>query len=238
MNLILFDQHEIRGATLGLTGRRARHILEVHRAREGDELRVGQIDGMIGSAILTDIIDDSEQPEVRLEVALKVEPPPPLDLTLFLALPRPKFLKKTLQTVATLGVKDIYLMNAVRVEKVYWSCEQLSENEVREAFLLGLEQARDTKLPRLHMRRLFKPFVEDEAPALIRDRKSYVAHPTATAECPRGLASSLALAIGPEGGFIPYEVAHLENAGFTPVTIGPRILKVETAVTALISRLC
>jgi RsmE family RNA methyltransferase len=47
----------------------------------------------------------------------------------------------------------------------------------------------------------------------------------------------MALAIGPEGGFIAEEVASFERGDFHPVTIGERILRVETAVAALIARL-
>ena len=47
----------------------------------------------------------------------------------------------------------------------------------------------------------------------------------------------MTLAIGCEGGFIPYEVSLLAQQGFMPVELGARILRVETAVTALIARL-
>lgn len=47
----------------------------------------------------------------------------------------------------------------------------------------------------------------------------------------------MTLAIGPEGGWIPYEVELLAKAGLTPVQLGDRILRVETAVTAMLSRI-
>ena len=64
-----------------------------------------------------------------------------------------------------------------------------------------------------------------------------VAHPGAPEPCPRALAEPATLAVGPEGGFIAEEIASLERAGFAPVSIGPRVLRVETAVAALIGRL-
>ena len=47
----------------------------------------------------------------------------------------------------------------------------------------------------------------------------------------------MVIAIGPEGGWIPYEVDLLAKAGLQPVQLGERILRVETAVTALLSRI-
>ena len=118
----------------------------------------------------------------------------------------------------------------------------MSEENLLAQCILGLEQARDTTLPAIEVRRLFRPFVEEELPfianeSLARDSLALVAHPTAIAECPRHVARPVTLAIGPEGGFIDREIASLERIGFTPVALGPRILRVETAVASVIGRL-
>jgi RsmE family RNA methyltransferase len=136
-----------------------------------------------------------------------------------------------------MGVKRIILLNSFRVEKSYWQSPVLSEEGIREQLIIGLEQAKDTVLPEVLLRPLFKPFVEDELPGLIEGTLPLVAHPIASSTCPREARQPVVLAIGPEGGFIPYEIEKFVSCGFLPVSMGERILTVESAVPALISKL-
>ncbi len=207
--------------------------MHVHRAAVGDALIVGEAGGRIGTGEVTRI--DEEALEMRVSVG--EDPPAPLVLTLVLALPRPKVLNRVIAGATSLGVKRIYLINAWRVEKSYWKSPRLSEENLLAQRILGLEQARDTTLPSIEVRRLFRPFVEEELPSIARHSLALVAHPTAAAECPRNAGQPVTLAIGPEGGFIDREIASLEHIGFTPVALGPRILRVETAVASVIGRL-
>jgi len=172
-----------------------------------------------------------------MRVTLDRNPPPPLPLTLVLALPRPKVLNRVIASATSLGVKRIFLINAWRVEKSYWKSPRLSGENLLQQRILGLEQARDTILPAIELRRFFRPFVEDELPAIIGDSLALVAHPRAAIECPRDVACEVTLAIGPEGGFIEEEIASLARIGFTPVSLGPRVLRVETAVVWSAARL-
>jgi len=235
MNLILLlPEDGIDGAgRVRLRGRRLGHVLDVHRAAVGDELRVGLLGGDIGIGRVLLLTPDVLEMEVRLDRS----PPPPLPVTLILALPRPKVLRRVLRTASSMGVKRIVLLNARRVEKSYWQSPYLETAAVTEQLMLGLEQARDTVLPEVAIRPLFKPFVEDELPGLISRTLPLVAHQAAAVECPRCVDRTVTLAIGPEGGFIPYEVEKLAGCGFTPVRLGERILSTETAVPALLARL-
>ncbi|PLX78577.1 MAG: 16S rRNA (uracil(1498)-N(3))-methyltransferase [Desulfuromonas sp.] len=234
MNLILLSENDfVSEHSVRLCGRRLQHILEVHQAQPGDKLRIGLVNGLLGEGTVSVI--DGER--LEMETRLHQPPPTPLSCNLLLALPRPKMLKRVLQSVTSLGVKQIYLINSYRVEKSFWGSPLLQPEKLREHLLLGLEQACDTLLPEVHLRQRFKPFVEDELPGLTAGTKGLVAHPAATQGFPREIAEPTTLAIGPEGGFIPYELEKLQEAGFSTASLGERILRVETAVPVLLSRL-
>jgi RsmE family RNA methyltransferase len=146
-------------------------------------------------------------------------------------------LKRVLITATSMGVKQLYLLNSYRVEKSYWRSPQLSTENLHDTLCLGLEQGRDTLIPHIHLRPLFKPFVEDELPALCSGKTSIVAHPGNNHLAIQEDEEPGLLAIGPEGGFIPYEIEKLQAAGFQTMSLGPRILRVEAAVPALLARL-
>lgn len=234
MNLaLLFDSDFVDADRAVLTGRRLTHLTSVIKVTAGDRVPVGRVDGQMGTGEVVRLTDS----EAELRVTLNQPPPPPLPLTLVLAMPRPKMLRRILQTCAALGVKDLWLINSYKVEKSFWQTPWLSEDHLRENMVLGLEQAKDTRMPTVHIRKLFKPFVEDELPALLAGKEALVAHPGTPVPCPVHLRGPAALCIGPEGGFTDYEVAKLQEAGCLGVHLGPRILRVETAVPVLISRL-
>lgn len=234
MNLLLLEDDDfVAEGRAVVRDRRLRHLHEVHRAESGDSLRVGRLGGPMGEGRLLRL----EAHEAELEIRLDQPPPTKLPLTLLLALPRPKMLKRVLQTVAAMGVPRLVLLNSYRVEKSFWQTPFLEPQAIREQLILGLEQARDTVLPDVLIEKRFKPFVEDRLPALAVDTLGLLGHPGAYPACPRAVEGPVTLAIGPEGGWIPYEVEKLQAAGLAPVQLGERILRVETAVTALLARL-
>jgi len=234
VNLLLLEDGDfVAEDTVRLSGRRLKHLLEVHRAEAGDSLRVGRLNGLMGTGQLISL--NHEQAE--LAVTLDQPAPEKLPLTLLLALPRPKMLRRVLQTVSSMGVSRLVLLNSYRVEKSFWQTPFLEPAAIREQLILGLEQARDTVLPEVTLEKRFKPFVEDQLPAIAAGTLGLVGHPGDYPACPRAVEQAVTLAIGPEGGWIPYEVEKLQHAGLQPVQLGARILRVETAVTALLARL-
>ncbi len=235
MNLILLFPKDYtgNGERVRLCGRRFRHIVDVHQVSVGQNLRVGLVNGQMGTGSITNLKKDM----LEMEVELSIEPPSALPVTLILALPRPKVLKRVLLCATSMGVKKIILLNTWRVEKSFWKSPALQEEKIREALVLGLEQACDTIFPEVMLRPLFKPFVEDELPELIQGTLPLMAHPGGSTPFPGKVEQAVTLAMGSEGGFISYEVEKLQECGFQMVSLGERILRVESAVPALLSRL-
>ena len=234
MNLILlFPDDLLNDGQVRLSGRRLRHVREVLKARKGDALAVGMAGGKTGTGTLTHIDDKF----LEMDIVLERDPPAALRLTVVLALPRPKVLRRVLHSLTVLGVKRIMLMNAARVEKSYWQSPFLAPESVRQQLALGLEQAGDTVLPEVILRPLFRPFVEDELPGIANGTVGLVAHPGGQSSPPADAQRPVTLVIGPEGGFVPFELDLLCSLGLSRVSLGPRKLNVETAVSALLGRL-
>lgn len=234
MNLLLFSAGDrLDARRIAVTDRRLQHLLQVLRAAVGDRVRVGELGGDMGHGVILQL-DKS-----RAVLAIELDQPAPqkLPLQLVLALPRPKMLRRILRSVAELGVQQLHLINSYRVEKSYWQTPALSAASLHEYLLQGLQQSRDTVAPQVLCHKRFKPFVEDQLPDMTAGKRALLAHPGEHPDCPRGPDGETLLVIGPEGGFIPYEVALLEEAGCTAVSLGPRILRVENAVTSLLGRL-
>jgi RsmE family RNA methyltransferase len=237
MNLVLLEETDrAHGDLFRLTGPRARHVLDVLRAEPGREIRVGLLEGPVGRGRVAETGEDF----VALDCAFEEAPPPRPLVDLVLAVPRPKSLAKLWPEIAALGVDRVTLLRTWRVATPYLEARVVEPDGYRPLLRDGMMQARTTREPRVTMEPLFRPWVEDRAPALAQGALALVAHPTAATpladvRVPRG--ARVVLAVGPEGGFIPYEVEALERAGFRAVSMGERTLRVETAVVALLAQI-
>ncbi len=234
MNLLLLQAENMLGEHLAeVSGRQVQHIHETLNVQIGSTLTVGLVNQKVGLASIIEL----DEKHVRLDINWLSEPPKALPLTLIIGLPRPKMLKRIIQTATTMGVKELYFINSWKVEKSFWQTPWLCDEKILENCTLGLEQAKDTLMPRIHLRKLFKPFVEDELGSISEGSLKLLAHPISDKACPADIQQQTTLIIGPEGGFTPYEVGKLEEVGFETVHLGARILRVETAVPVLLGRL-
>jgi RsmE family RNA methyltransferase len=233
MNIVLLHPQDWIADEVALVrDHRAAHIREVLQAQVGDSLRVGLLGGLCGQGVI-EALDPSG---VRLNVQLSEPPPPRHRFDIVLALPRPKMLRRILRQCAEFGIANLHLIHSARVEKSYWQSPLLQPARLEEALLAGLERSRDTIAPRVHLHRRFRPFIEDELPGLCAGRPCWLADmgaPTLLAEAPPVPAVVM---IGPEGGFVPFEVQLAESVIARRVGLGERILSVDTALITVLAQ--
>jgi RsmE family RNA methyltransferase len=232
VNIVLLQAEDWLGDRMAvLRDRRAVHLRQVLKVAVGDSIRVGQLGGLCGRAV----IEAFDASGVRLRVELSEPPPARHRFDIALALPRPKMLRRILRQCAEFGVADLHLIHSARVEKSYWQSPLLQPERLQEALLMGLERSRDTIAPRVHLHRRFRPFVEDQLPGICAGRPCWIADwgaPLALVDAPPQPALVM---IGPEGGFVPFEVQLAEAVIARRVSLGGRILSVDTAFTSVLA---
>ena len=235
MNRILFEQDEIKDGVVVLSDARAAHITNILHADVGDSLKTGEINGKIGTSEVIGLEGDGK---VVLRVHhIETSLMPWADL--ILAPPRPRVLKRLLPQLASLGVGRIVLVGARKVEKDFWGATLLQEENFKPLLIEGLTQAGVSILPTLETRRAFKKFLVEELDSLFPTRHRVLAHPYGESEKFDTISSRerLLLAVGPEGGWTDEEVALFRERGFRLMTLGKRILRSDTALIALLSKL-
>ena len=236
MNLILLEPGEITESDeVRLTGARADHVRHVLKAAPGSRVRIGVIDGAHGVGIVQSVGDR----EIILRGELDATIPPRPRVDLLLALPRPKVMRRLWAQIAALGVGQIVLTNAERVERNYFDTHVLTPDCYRPLLIEGLQQARDTRLPIVSIHRQFKILVEDDLDGLFASGVRTIADPAATAS-PRDVLPAdgnppVLLAVGPEGGWNAFEQQLLAAHGFHAIGMGVRTLRTDTACLALLA---
>ncbi len=242
MNIILFKKSAYinKSEIIIKDKKKYKHIIKVLKANIGDSIKIGLINDLLGIGIIKNI--DKTEKTITLKVELNKKAPKKLNTTLILAMVRPKSLKKALHVAISMGIKEIIIIKTWKVDKSYWSSPLLLEESLNEISIEALEQAKDTIMPKIIIKKLFKPFIEDELSPLMNLKRGVIAHPIAqnsffdinnNAE-PFNIDY---LAIGPEGGFIDYEINKFKNIGFEVFKLNERILRVEYAIPVILSRL-
>jgi 16S rRNA (uracil1498-N3)-methyltransferase len=236
MNLVLLDQRELPGSNrVTLADARAGHLLNVLKVAPGQTVRVGLLDGPLGVATVDSVADGRVTMQCLFEAVTPARP----RVDLLLALPRPKVMRRLWAQLAALGVGQIILTNAERVERQYFDTHVLAESCYGPLLVEGLQQAGDTRLPSVSIHRQFKVLVEDHLDTLFGDGVRLVADHRATAPVAsvvgRPAGARILVAIGPEGGWNTFELGLLQAHGFQPVGLGPRTLRVDTACTAFLA---
>lgn len=213
--------------SITLSGREAKHLLEVLRAKAGDRLTVFDGTGLEARATVMEVGLGS----LVLELG-PIEPAPRetyQPITLYIALLKGDKLADIVRAVTELGVAQI-----VPFISQHCVVRELSEHKLERLSRIAIEAAKQCErsvvpkvLPAIPLKLI--PAVE----------QGFVAQPRVAGLIKDQYSPELASAIatGPEGGLADNEVELLEQKGFRPISLGPRILRAETAPVALLSLL-
>lgn len=234
MNVLLIAPDELApDGTVALTDERATHLRTVLKVEVGQRIRAGIARGGLGTAEVLAV--DGGAISLRLEVgAASVAMP----VDLVLALPRPKVLSRTIEIAASFAVARIDLTNAWRVDKSYLASPRLAPAALERAAWLGAAQGGTTHLPELAMHRRLMGLLDARfATGVSRSGAHLVAHPGAPPIELAYRSGPAIVAIGPEGGWIQRELDTFVERGFTPVSLGAPILRVEAAVATVLAQL-
>lgn len=243
MNRILFEASEMSGDAVTVSDVRAEHILDVLHGEVGQVLKTGIVNGLIGEGVITSIRERTVTLECKHTRAAL-----PSWVDLILAPPRPRAMKRLLPQLATLGVGRIILVGAQKVEKAFWGAQLLKEEVYHPLLVEGLMQGGTTELPRIECYRSFTNYIKNHLAEDFPASHRLVAHPTKE-NAPEGLSAAAIpgsgsevarrplLAIGPEGGWTDAELELLFDNGFTPFSLGERILRTDTALIAILGKL-
>ncbi len=235
MNLIIVYSTEIDEThRVFLTDQRAQHIRKVLKPEIGKSLRIGILDGPLGEGVVESI----DKSGVRLRCIFSENAPMRPNIDILMAMPRPKVLKRLWAQISAMGVDRIILTNAEKVERCYFDTHVLDPDFYTPLLVEGLQQAKDTRLPRVEIHRQLKPFIEDELQKISSNSTKIIADPSGEKRVSKIISQKtdqrVLLAIGPEGGWTPYEIDLLKTHGFIAAQIGSRILRTDTACIALL----
>lgn len=214
---------------VGITGREAHHLAHVLRVKPGAVLTCFDGEGHEAEGIVCRVT----RRELFLKLKAKREiPPPPWQLSLGVAIPKGSRLDPIVDQATQLGVSQILPL---------LTCRGVIQSEVRLPRLvqIAIEAARQSGLSRL-------PVIHPATPwsHCVRSFGGYDRVLMATVQGPHEdlnrllrdpLLSNLLVLIGPEGDFTPEEIREAEEAGAHRISLGPTVLRVETAAIAAVS---
>jgi 16S rRNA (uracil1498-N3)-methyltransferase len=222
-----------------LRDREAHHAARVLRLGCGD--RVVVLDG--AGQHLVGEIEDAGRERVRLRVVERRRVPPlPYRLTLLQAVPKGKVMETILQKATELGAARVVPLLSERVvAQVEERDSAAKAARWQQATIEALKQCGTPWLPRveapvtpgafLARKETFDLFLLAALGAGARHPAEYLRRPGSA----RDTLRSVAIAVGPEGDFTPGEVSAFRAGGAHPITLGPLVLRCDTAAVYCLS---
>lgn len=242
MNLMIIEKHEIDGQNLiVLSGKRFKHLKNILRCEVGSFVEVGLLGGEVGKAQVLELTSKNITLKCSfLKTFLSLES----ELDIICALPRPQTLKTLLQISAAMNVRDIYIISSNRVEPCYFNASVMEPEKMRKHLIKGLSQGKNTRLPKVHVYKQFKNFISKTMPTFCDQdgcqTSKFLFDPYAENMIESkqlGDRKHIVIAIGPEGGWVPFECDFMKEHGFDSCRLGPWPLRVEHAVVSAVSQI-
>ena len=220
MNIILLKDGEL---FLPSSDERAKHIRKVLHLNEGDSFRAGIVNGMRGKAR----IEAMEERGIRLSFTAKDDGARLYPLTLIVAQVRPICMRRILREAVSMGVRKLILPVSDLGEKSYLGASLYTEGEYENILLDGAMQSGFTGVSAVSITQSLDDAIAEadgDVKILLDNREGAMSLSEAVLA-----GKSVVLAIGPERGWSHREVGFFERAGYSPMLIGKRILRTETA---------
>lgn len=240
MHRFYLSPSECRGDVLTLTGEEAHHALRVLRVQEGE--RVTVLDG--AGTVLTGDVTGCTRHAVTIRVQERTTAAPsPCSITLIQAVPKGKLMESIIQKATELGATRIVpILSERAIVHLDAGSAEAKAAKWRHVAVEAVKQCGSPWLPRVDAPVTIREFlarteVFDLAlvaclePGSRHPRKWFEQFQRNHGRAPR----SIAVWVGPEGDFTPAEYAAIQQTGAHPITLGPLVLRVETAATWCLS---
>jgi len=232
-------EHE-QDATLTLTGREAHHGLRVLRVRLGEKVMVLDGEGHCSLCEVENLSREAVQLRVLEKTFIEATP---YRITLAQAIPRGKVFDSIVQKATELGASRIVPLLTGRV------VAQLNEGKVtgkaehwRSVAIEAIKQCGSPWLPQIEAPVLLRDFIARREPfdlSFVAALQSNSRHPRewlkVFQETHQRKPASFCVWIGPEGDFTSEEIEAAKSAGGLPITLGPLVLRSETAAIYCLS---
>jgi 16S rRNA (uracil1498-N3)-methyltransferase len=229
-----FSTQPITGEHATLDGPEAHHLLHVMRAAAGTQVTLFDNSGAEFAAI----VETTRRAEATLRITDRheINRELPFPLIVGVALPKGDRQKWLVEKLTEIGVTMLVPLNTERgvAQPTTSATERLTHSVIEAAKQCGRNRLMKIAHPQPIATFLTAPGVGDlRSP----DTRRLIAHPNARTLSQLDLSTPAptTIAVGPEGGFTDAEVAAALGAGWQQVSLGPRILRVETAAIALAS---
>jgi|TARA_B110000967_G_scaffold166807_1_gene175029 16S rRNA (uracil1498-N3)-methyltransferase len=230
---IFTDQPLSSGANLALTGSAARHLSSALRMSVGQEITL--FNGLGGEFSATLTATAKSQVDVSLGDCREIDRESPLKLHLAIAVSRGERMDWIVQKATELGVTEITPLFSERTE-VKLNGERL-EKKLRhwqQVSISACEQSQRNRVPTINNALTLDQWLS-QADGDSEQLKLVLHHRSDKTLAQHQPPKSVCLLVGPEGGLSDNEISRAMDKGFAPLTLGPRVMRTETAPLASIS---